>query len=95
MSKVKKRKVKLSRTVKEGAESSGDDDGGDTTYAATRLIDAKPERFPASKWTYANLKEMYIYYDNEEVSIESIKEYLKKIFFFGSLFFKSRSEQNH
>lgn len=26
----------------------------------------------------ADLKEMYIYYDNEEVSIESINEYLKK-----------------
>lgn len=76
--KIRKRKVKLLRTVKEGAESSGDDDGGDTTYSATRLIDGKPERFPASKLTYADLKGMNIFYDNEEVSIESIKADLKK-----------------
>lgn len=52
VSREKKRKLELSRAVKEDAVGSGDvSDGGegDTKYAATHLSDGKSEMFPASR----------------------------------------------
>lgn len=55
-----------------------DDDSAEELFS-TRHADGQLERFPSSKWTYNDLKELKIIYKDED-SIESIFEELQKTY---------------